>query len=121
MEYVYVFAFEGGRLLLVKNRTRGWEAPGGKIEDGETPEEAAIREFREETGRELKILCYELFEGGHVFYGTVGEKTEKIEDPAIEKAELFDELPSGLAFSEEEYRELMRRGRDCLRGVRGND
>ena len=115
MEYAYVFAFRNGQLLLVKNRKRGWEAPGGKIEDGETPEEAALREFKEETRRGLKILCYEFFNGGHVFYGVAEEeKEDKIRDGAIEDAEFFDDLPDNLAFSTEEYRELIERGRKCL-------
>jgi len=121
MEYAYVFAFRNGQLLLVKNRKRGWEAPGGKIEEGETPKEAALREFKEETGRGLKILCYEFFNGGHVFYGIAGEEEDKIRDGAIESALFFEELPDNLAFSLEEYRELIERGRKCLKGVRGND
>jgi len=47
--------------LLVSRRSAGrvfagyWEFPGGRIEQGETPEEAAIREVREETGLEVEI------------------------------------------------------------------
>ena len=36
--------------LLTKHKIRGWEFPGGKKEEGETLEEAAIREVEEETG-----------------------------------------------------------------------
>lgn len=33
-----------------------WKIPGGKVEEGETPSQAAIREFLEETGLHIKEL-----------------------------------------------------------------
>jgi len=52
---------EEGR-VLVAQRTREqrfglkWEFPGGKIEAGESPEDALVREFREELGIETRAL-----------------------------------------------------------------
>jgi len=50
----------GGR-YLVRQRPPGsimegvWEFPGGKCEAGESPEDAARRECREETGRDITV------------------------------------------------------------------
>lgn len=53
-----VFAFNKvGELLLVKRRdVPMWVLPGGHIEEEETPEAAAIREAKEESGFEVEIV-----------------------------------------------------------------
>src|SRR4051812_25498343 len=41
----------GGRLLLVRRMASGcWELPGGRVDVGESAEEAAVRETAEEAG-----------------------------------------------------------------------
>jgi 8-oxo-dGTP diphosphatase len=51
------------RRVLLSQRPEGktlaglWEFPGGKVDPGETPEQALVRELEEELGIETKIAC----------------------------------------------------------------
>ena len=43
-------------ILLVKARDKSnWQLPGGRLEPGETPAQAVIREVREETGLSARV------------------------------------------------------------------
>ena len=51
----------GDRILLTRRRHHGagtWAAPGGYLDRGETLEDCAIRETREETGLELAAVSF---------------------------------------------------------------
>ena len=52
------FVFDdAGRLLVVRHNYDDyrWSLPGGSVEDGETPEQACVREAFEETGADVRI------------------------------------------------------------------
>ena len=67
---------DGAEVLLIKDSYGRWTWAKGHIEEGETPEEAAVREISEETGlKELKILK-ELGKQEY-FFTLKGEKTFK--------------------------------------------
>jgi len=42
--------------LIAKQEGRNWALPRGRVEGMETPEETAVREVREETGFQAKVL-----------------------------------------------------------------
>ncbi len=44
-------------VLLVRHRVRGWVPPGGKVEPGESPRAAAMRELFEETGVRAELMA----------------------------------------------------------------
>ncbi|MGQ4733433.1 NUDIX hydrolase [Streptomyces sp. Ju416(a)] len=51
---------DGGKVLMIRRQVREgkllWAFPGGGIEAGETPEQAAVRETTEEVGLEVKAV-----------------------------------------------------------------
>lgn len=81
-EHVWILCRYQGRWLLTKHRERGLEFPGGKVEFGETPREAAIREVMEETGAEIEKLQF------------IGQYKVFSEDEVIVKNIYFAEIKS---------------------------
>jgi 8-oxo-dGTP pyrophosphatase MutT (NUDIX family) len=64
---VAVFVVWEGKVLLHHHRKLGmWLPPGGHIEENELPDEAAVREVKEETGFEVELT---------------GERREDVADP----------------------------------------
>ncbi|MBU9719881.1 MULTISPECIES: NUDIX hydrolase [Bacillaceae] len=49
---------EQREILLIKGPRRGWEMPGGQVEEGESLKAAAIRETKEESGIEVEVLKF---------------------------------------------------------------
>ncbi|MGE4357524.1 MAG: NUDIX hydrolase [Candidatus Omnitrophota bacterium] len=71
-----IFRNRGGRIevaLISRNQNTVWCLPKGKIEEGETPEEAARREVKEETGLEGELI--QKLNSIHYFYSSKEEDT----------------------------------------------
>jgi ADP-ribose pyrophosphatase YjhB (NUDIX family) len=47
---------EKNEVLMVRGGNERWAIPSGGIEKGETPEECCIREVKEETGYDVRII-----------------------------------------------------------------
>ncbi|MGM7700401.1 NUDIX hydrolase [Pseudalkalibacillus sp. Hm43] len=53
-----LFDESGERVVMVKNKKEDsyfWSVPGGAVEEGETIEQAAVRETKEEAGLDIEI------------------------------------------------------------------
>jgi len=108
MRTVYGIGFLSDRFLMVYNPSRkGWEMPGGHIENDETDEEAVKREFLEESGFSFTPIAKKERGTVSVFAGTV----EKTPFRGEMEWQFFKKLPLDLAFPEEEYEEMIAWGR----------
>ncbi|MCL2148545.1 MAG: NUDIX domain-containing protein [Methanomassiliicoccaceae archaeon] len=113
MATVYAVAFDGGRFLMVFNEARGgWEMPGGRIEDGEAPEEAAKREFLEEAGYRVEVLATK--DIGHCLVCACLLLDRVRETPEM-RSELFSEVPERIAFDRSEYEDVVPWARSVAR------
>ena len=53
-----IIEYSNGIVLIErKNFPHGWAIPGGYVDYGESLEEAAIREAKEETNLDVKLIC----------------------------------------------------------------
>jgi 8-oxo-dGTP diphosphatase len=100
MNTVYTIAFSGREFLMVYNpKRKGWETPGGRIEDNESVKDAAAREYLEESGYEVDIVDIMVCDDCYVCAAVLGRKVGAGEFVSS----LFGELPDDLAFERSEY------------------
>jgi len=109
---VYAVAFKGDRFLMVFNKKRnGWEMPGGHVEDGESVEVAAKREFSEEAGYEIDILETKDIGQCHVCACLL---LDRINDSPEMISDLFSAIPYDLAFDRDEYETVISWARSSV-------
>lgn len=109
------------KILLIKSPLRGWEIPGGQIENGETIREGVIREVKEESGVDVELtefcgvfqntkhsIINNLFKGKYIS-GQLTISDESLEVGFFTYAEVMEKVTWGnfterirLCFSEEE-------------------
>ena len=111
--FVDIVAKYNGRWVLCKEKSRDtWECPGGHIEKGETPEQAAKRELWEETGAiefEINPIGYYGAKGsdgtiesaqevfGQIYYADI-KIIGELPNFEIEKIEFFEEIPDNFTY-----------------------
>lgn len=107
-----------GRVALVRERKRSgarrWTLPKGRLERGETLEEAALREVHEETGVRARITGYvDVHEGKRSFVHYFRMEVVRIGAPLDDRVEEVRFVAPARAT------ELLRSSRDrrILRGV----
>jgi len=106
LKYTVIITRHKNKYIYCKHKERDtWEMPGGRIEEGETPIDAAHRELQEETGAikfDLKPICVysvvaEVESFGLLCYAEV-ESLGELPDLEIGGIDFFDLEPEFLTY-----------------------
>lgn len=99
---VCVCKYKNKFLFSYNKKRKGWEIPGGHIEEGETWEEAAKREMYEETGatkiKLTPVSVYKISTFGLLCFCEILEMEDLPEEYEMSEIMLSDELPDNLTF-----------------------
>ncbi len=108
-KFVVIVTRYQNKWVFVKHRKRDtWEIPGGHIDDGETPDEAASRELIEETGAvkfkinpfcDYSVLKGEKFGVSRLYFATIDE-IGPLPESEIGEVAFFDAVPEKLTHAE---------------------
>ena len=108
LQYAVITAKYRGRWVLCQHKQRNtWEVPGGHIEPGETPAQAAHRELFEESGAEeyqlYPIGVYGVSKDGQedfgaLFFADISTFSTLPEQFEMRRVEYFDALPENLTY-----------------------
>ncbi|MCD7032626.1 nucleoside triphosphatase YtkD [Metabacillus sp. GX 13764] len=104
-KHVWVICRYKGQWLLTEHEDRGYEFPGGKVEELETADEAAEREVMEETGGKIaelkylgqyKVLGKEKTIVKNIYFAEISQLEEKDDYLETKGPVLFKELPANI-------------------------
>ncbi len=111
---VAIAGFKDGKILLIREFRMGVNRyvtafPAGLIEDGESPEEAADRELREETGMRI-VKIYDILKPSYSCTGVTDEKSVIVFceiDGNIEECTFPDEEINAGLYTRQDVRRLL--------------